>query len=231
MGPGRCWTRPSGAYLGVLRVVLVLYAVDLLQQVAHPVHLQGCREDEEVAPRGSPGVPRGRGTLTTCFCLRGFTQKVPSACWGGENKGVSTGAEPSSLGTTPKQPRHLPKLLPAPTGCREGTGGPQPHSHLLEGGQQHMAVPGVLCKKTTSGGAQGTPSHGGTEDESPGRSRGLCVALSSRENKRGPSLTIAFIHHRVHHHGEHLPVQVEAQLQGPRRKGSVRRSEVWSPTR
>lgn len=58
------------------------------------------------SPKGpSPPSPRGlcravavttrRDTriLTTCFCLRGFTQKVPSLCWREESTRVGTGAE------------------------------------------------------------------------------------------------------------------------------------------
>lgn len=117
-----------------------------------PATVRGGRGGGTPGAAAVPGDTRGRGALTTCFCLRGFTQKVPSACWGGENKGVSAGAEPSSLGATPKQPQAPSRAPSAPAGCREGAGGPQPRSHLLEGGQQHVAVPGVLCKKTTSGG-------------------------------------------------------------------------------
>lgn len=41
------------------------------------------------------GAGRGKSpasTLTTCFCLRGLTQKVPSVCWG-ENTTVTTREE------------------------------------------------------------------------------------------------------------------------------------------
>lgn len=137
----------GGTHLGVLRVVLVLNAIDLLQKVAHTIHLQprgeGVRSRHTAPPAAAapappppprqpslpqhlwflfastalklPVIPKlpgrqeqGRGrllpkspsppsplrgvqgsschllgdtwTLTTCFCLRGFTQKVPSLC-------------------------------------------------------------------------------------------------------------------------------------------------------
>ena len=45
------------------------------------------------------GAGRGKSpasTLTTCFCLRGLTQKVPSVCWG-ENTTVTTREEDKGL--------------------------------------------------------------------------------------------------------------------------------------
>lgn len=59
-------------------------------------------------------------------------------------------------------------------------GGPQPRSHLLEGGQQHVAVPGVLCKKTPSGGAQGPRT------SPPGGAGGSALPCAAGKINGGP---------------------------------------------
>lgn len=51
-----------------------------------------------------------------------------------------------------------------------------------------------------------------------------CQQLGKPNPARNPLLTLSFIHHRMHHHGVHLPVQVKAQLERDRRRGLVR----WS---
>lgn len=61
----------------------------------------GAGQEQAAACTGvccSPKAPRcppheDTQTLTTCFCLRGFTQKVPSLCWREENTCVGMGAE------------------------------------------------------------------------------------------------------------------------------------------
>lgn len=111
-----------------------------------------------------------------------------------------------------------------------GGGWPQLGTYLLKGGQQHVAVPTVLCKTQRdmqgSGDMQGDgQSHGGSEEKQKALPSWHHDAskLGKLIPARNTLLTLSFIHHRLHHHGINLAVQVEAQLE--RNRGGLVR---WS---
>lgn len=63
-------------------------------------------------------------------------------------------------------PRGFSRLL-HPVGKGAGGGGqPQLGTYLLKGGQEHVAVPGVLCKTQRDGqGSGGGQGHGGSKEK------------------------------------------------------------------